>query len=75
VEDLGHQAPMARIKVLDDNDRDWKVGGQRAQHLAEGGKAAGRGGQHDEVESAFEIHDVESVGLALGVHTPSPISG
>ena len=41
---------MARIQVLDDDDRRRKVGGKAGQHLADGRDPTGRGSHRDDVE-------------------------
>ena len=49
-ENLGHQAAMARIEMLDDDDRRRKAGGQALQDMADGRDATGGRGQGDHVE-------------------------
>src|SRR2546423_12506838 len=48
--DLGHQAPRARIKMLDDDDGRRKVCGKAHQHLADGSDTPRRRRHGDDVE-------------------------
>jgi hypothetical protein len=49
-EDLGHQAPVPAVEVLDQDDRGPEVGRERGQDLAQGLQAPGRGRQGDHLE-------------------------
>ena len=60
-QDVRHQRAVAGVEMLHDDHRDREVGGQVAQDPAQGGEAAGRGGDHDDVESA--VGRVPTVGI------------
>ena len=49
-DDLRHQAAVARVDVLDDDDDRSEVGGQAAENLGQSYDAAGRGGDRNYVE-------------------------
>jgi len=50
---LRHQAAVARIDVLNDDDRRAQLRGQPGKQKAQGVDAAGRGGDGDDLERAW----------------------
>ena len=59
--DLRHQAAVARVDVLHDDDDRSELRGETTEKLAQGGHAAGRGGDGDDVKRGLgSKRDVQS---------------
>ena len=59
--DLRHQAAVARVDMLHDDDDRSELRGKATKNLAQGADAAGRGGDGDYVKGGFgSKQDVQS---------------
>ena len=74
VEDLRHEAAVAGVEVLDDDDGDREVGREAPQDRTDRRQTAGRGGQEDDVERTGPHGPIGTLVLRVRVGHRDPFS-